>query len=200
MRLSYAALPLAALTAVFCVTLSNAENAVPSEIPIVQPEPKAASVAPAPESTQQPNVEAEQQIVTQASVTPVRPKLHKHEVRALVDLFAREHGVPLGFARAVVHVESSYNPDATGRVGEVGLMQLKYATAHMMGFRGTRDELYEPAINLTWGMKYLAGAWKLGGKSICGAVIRYQGGHARRTHTSVSKRYCAKVRKFIAAS
>jgi soluble lytic murein transglycosylase-like protein len=192
MRLSYEALPLAALTTALCVTAANAE------FPIVQiaAEEQSAVV----EQTQQTDLKQELQFQQPKPAHSAPARMPKHEVLALVDRFAREHGVPVSFARAVVHVESSYNPRVTGSVGEIGLMQLKYDTARMIGFTGSRDELYEPATNLTWGMKYLAGAWKLGGKSPCGAVIRYQGGHARKTHTSVSKRYCAKVQRFMASS
>jgi soluble lytic murein transglycosylase-like protein len=195
MQLSYAALLFAALTTPFCVALAKVEQ---PEVPIILTSADIPSAAP--EEPQQASVEKEPQIEAPEPATPAPAKMPKQEVVALVDLFARENGVPIEFARAVVHVESSYNPHATGSVGEIGLMQLKYETARMIGFTGTREQLYTPATNLTWGMKYLAGAWKLGGKSACGAVIRYQGGHGRKTHTSVSKRYCSKVRKFMASN
>jgi len=36
-----------------------------------------------------------------------------------------------------------------------GIMQLMYTTAHMLGFRGTGEELYDPVINITLGAKLL---------------------------------------------
>jgi soluble lytic murein transglycosylase-like protein len=196
MRLScYAALLLAALTTPVCAVLAKTES---TEVPTLLASAEVPSAAP--EQPQQATAEVEQQVNATKPASPAAPRMPKHEVVALVDLYAREHGVPIEFARAVVHVESSYNPHATGSVGEIGLMQLKFATARMIGFTGTREELYEPVTNLNWGMKYLAGAWKLGGNSTCGAVIRYQGGHARKTHTSVSKRYCSKVQKYMASN
>jgi len=36
-----------------------------------------------------------------------------------------------------------------------GIMQLMYTTAHMLGFRGTGEELYEPTINIALGAKLL---------------------------------------------
>ena len=195
MQLSYAALLPAALITAFCVSLAKVE---PPEVLSSLVDAEAHSAAP--EHMRQASVEVTPQIEAPEPVIPAPPKMPKHEVVALVDLFAREHGVPVEFARAVVHVESSYNSRATGSVGEIGLMQLKYETARMIGFTGTREQLYQPVANLTWGMKYLAGAWKLGGKSACGAVIRYQGGHGRKTHTSVSKRYCSKVRAYMASN
>lgn len=198
MRLSYPALPLAALAAAMGVTVSKTEIAPPDMEPVVQ-----LATAPSSSAVQETDIEASKSHALQVDETragPVRPSMSRHEVVELVDVYAREHGVPIRFARAVVHVESSYKPEATGSVGEVGLMQLKYNTARLLGFKGSYDDLYEPAFNLYFGMKYLAGAWKLGGQTLCGAVIRYQGGHARKTHTSVSRRYCEKVKKFMASN
>jgi soluble lytic murein transglycosylase-like protein len=194
MRLSYAALLFAALTTPFCATIAKGEL---SKVPVLLANAEVPLATP--EQPQQVGVEAEQETKAPKPAAPIAARMPKHEILALVDLYAREHGVPIGFARAVVHVESSYKPDATGIVGEVGLMQLKFTTAQMIGFKGSREELYEPVINLNYGMKYLAGAWRLG-KTTCGAVIRYQGGHARKTHTSMSKRYCSKVQKYMASN
>jgi soluble lytic murein transglycosylase-like protein len=111
----------------------------------------------------------------------------------LVDKHAAANGIPAAFARAIVRIESNFNPRATGRQREVGLMQIKFETARGIGFAGTREELYDPDTNLKWGMKYLAMAWKLGGSTPCGAVLRYQAGHRATTQTAASRAYCAKV-------
>ncbi len=121
-------------------------------------------------------------------------------ILALVDKHATLLGLPVAFARAVVRIESNYNPKATGRQREVGLMQIKYETARGIGFTGTREELYEPDTNLRWGMKYLATAWKLGGSTPCGAVMKYQGGHMAKQETAASRAYCAKVNAHMASA
>ena len=117
---------------------------------------------------------------------------------ALIAAKAAAHGVPLGLASAVVRVESNHNPRATGRAGEVGLMQIKYQTARGLGYTGTRAALYEPATNLEWGMRYLAGAHRLAGGSVCGTLAKYQGGHATRG-TRTSHNYCGRVRTVMSA-
>ena len=122
------------------------------------------------------------------------------DLTAIVDRHASAHGLPAAFARAVVKVESSWNPKLTGAAGEVGLKQIKHATAREMGFQGQRDELYEPDTNVRWGMKYLAGAWRLGGGDMCQAVLRYQAGHGAKTMTSAATAYCARVRRFMASA
>lgn len=121
-------------------------------------------------------------------------------ILALIEKHAAASGIPAAFARAVVRIESNFNPKATGRQREVGLMQIKYETARGIGFAGTREELYDPDTNLKWGMKYLAMAWKLGGATPCGAVLRYQAGHMATQPTAASRAYCTKVQSHMAAA
>jgi len=111
---------------------------------------------------------------------------------------ARAAGVPVALALAVVRVESNYNPRARGRAGEVGLMQIKPRTARGMGFSGSTSALYDPDTNLKWGMKYLAGAYKLAGGDTCGTIMRYQGGHYAKRMSRVAVGYCAKVKRHMA--
>ncbi len=122
----------------------------------------------------------------------------KSSLSSLIAAKAAAHGVPAGLARAVVRVESNYNPRATGGAGEVGLMQIKYQTARGLGYTGSRAALYDPATNLEWGMRYLAGAHKLAGGSLCGTLAKYQGGHGARG-TRTSHNYCGRVRTAMSA-
>ena len=115
----------------------------------------------------------------------------------LINRYARKHGVPSNLAHAIVRVESNFNPKARGRAGEVGLMQIKLATARLMGYRGSRKGLYDPETNIKYGMKYLGGAHKLSGGDTCGTVLRYNAGHGAKRMNRVSSRYCKKVRKII---
>ncbi|MFD1332059.1 lytic transglycosylase domain-containing protein [Methylopila musalis] len=120
-------------------------------------------------------------------------------IPALVTAAARDAGVSPSLAHAVVKVESRYQPRATGPGGYIGLMQLSYRTAQGMGFRGSRQALYEPRTNLRYGMKYLAGAVAKSGGSTCAAVSKYQGGHGVRGVTRAGAVYCSKVKRFMAA-
>ena len=124
----------------------------------------------------------------------------RRDLSAIVDRYAAANGVPTAFARAVVQVESDWNPQLTGAAGEVGLMQIKHETAREMGYDGPRGELYEPDTNVRWGMKYLAGAWQLGRGDLCQTVLRYQGGHDAKAMTKAATAYCARVRRFMASA
>lgn len=119
------------------------------------------------------------------------------ELSKLVSKVAKKHGVPVALAKAVVTVESNYNPRARGGVGEVGLMQIRPSTARGMGFRGTVKALYTPQINLEWGMRYLAEAHRRAGGDLCGTILRYNAGHGARRMNPVSRRYCNKVKGIL---
>ncbi|MCA1298973.1 lytic transglycosylase domain-containing protein [Stappia indica] len=116
---------------------------------------------------------------------------------ALIRKEARSHGIPVKLAHAIVKVESNYNPKARGRAGEIGLMQIKPATARGEGFRGKTSKLYDPQTNIKYGMKYLAGAHKRAGGDICGTVLRYNAGHYAKRMNPISKRYCSKVHRIL---
>ena len=113
--------------------------------------------------------------------------------------YAESYGVPVSLAHAVIFVESNYRPNARGRAGEVGLMQIKPATARMMGYSGTTKELYNPVVNIKYGMKYLAKAHELGGGTTCGTILKYNAGHAAKRMNPVSSAYCSKVKRHLAA-
>jgi soluble lytic murein transglycosylase-like protein len=211
MNLFRLALPAAALAAVVSVYPAAAEeNPVRQFLNEEFNNAQAASeIAPAPNANQIADVDknAWAGLVPSVAATPratlaPAPAISADNapILALIDKHAAASGIPAGFARAIVRIESNFNPKATGRQREVGLMQIKYETARGIGFAGTREELYEPDTNLKWGMKYLAMAWKLGGSTPCGAVIKYQGGHGVTQPSAASNAYCAKVKSHMASA
>ena len=116
---------------------------------------------------------------------------------ALIKSYAKQYGVPVDLAHAVVKVESNFNPKARGSAGEIGLMQIKPATARMMGYSGSSKGLYDPETNIKFGMKYLAMAHELSGGTTCGTILKYNAGHGAKRMNPVSKRYCGKVQDII---
>lgn len=118
----------------------------------------------------------------------------------LIDKYAKLNGVEPELAHAIIRVESNYNPKVRGSAGEIGLMQIKPATARMMGYSGGAKGLHDPETNLRYGMKYLAMAQELGGGETCGTVLRYNAGHAAKRMNPISKRYCGKVNLIMASN
>jgi hypothetical protein len=119
---------------------------------------------------------------------------------AIVARYAAEYGVPASLAHAVIQVESNYRPGMTGGAGEVGLMQIKPATARMLGYSGSVNALYDPETNIRYGMKYLAMAQDLGDGTTCGTILKYNAGHAARRMNPVSSAYCRKVKVQLASA
>lgn len=115
----------------------------------------------------------------------------------LISSYAKTHGVPESLAHAVISVESNYRANARGAAGEIGLMQIKPATARMMGYSGSAKGLYNHETNIKYGMKYLAMAHQLGGGTTCGTILKYNAGHAAKRMNPVSKRYCGKVQRLM---
>lgn len=118
---------------------------------------------------------------------------------ALISRYAATYGVPVALAHAVIRVESNYRPNARGKAGEIGLMQIKPATARAMGYSGGAAGLYNPETNIRFGMKYLAMAHQLGGGSTCGTILKYNAGHGARRMNPVSAAYCRKVKRHLGA-
>ena len=118
---------------------------------------------------------------------------------AIVARYAASYGVPVSLAKAVITVESNFRPHLVGSAGEIGLMQIKPATARMMGYSGSVKGLFDPDTNIKYGMKYLAMAQDLGGGTTCGTILKYNAGHAAKRMNPVSAAYCGKVKVQMAA-
>ncbi|MCZ8546116.1 transglycosylase SLT domain-containing protein [Mesorhizobium qingshengii] len=118
---------------------------------------------------------------------------------AIVARYAASYGVPVSLAHAVIRIESNYRPNMVGSAGEIGLMQIKPATARMMGYNGSAKGLFDPDTNIKYGMKYLAMAQDLGGGTTCGTILKYNAGHAATRMNPVSAAYCSKVKVQMAA-
>lgn len=118
----------------------------------------------------------------------------------IVSKYAASYGVPVDLAHAVISVESNYRVDALGSAGEIGLMQIKPATARMLGYSGSTKGLYDPSTNIRFGMKYLSMAHKLGGGAVCGTILRYNAGHAATRMNPISSAYCTKVKRLMAGA
>lgn len=99
----------------------------------------------------------------------------------LIAKHAAAHGVPESLVRRVILLESRGNARVVSR-GNYGLMQIRLGTARAMGYRGTAQGLLDPDTNMTYAVKYLAGAYRAAGCSADRAVRYYQRGyrHAAR--------------------
>ncbi len=69
----------------------------------------------------------------------------------IIDKVSAEHGVDPKLVRALIRVESAYQPDARSHKGAMGLMQLMPATARQYAVTNP----YDPAANIDAGVRYL---------------------------------------------
>jgi soluble lytic murein transglycosylase-like protein len=79
----------------------------------------------------------------------------------LIAQHAKANGVPEDLVHRVIRRESRYNPRAVGRGGTMGLMQIKHGTARALGYSGDPTGLLSADTNLAYGVRYLAGAYKV---------------------------------------
>ena len=70
----------------------------------------------------------------------------------IINRLAAEHGVSQELVRAIVKVESNFNPRAVSPKDCKGLMQLHPGTADRFGVR----DIFDPAQNIEGGVKYLS--------------------------------------------
>jgi soluble lytic murein transglycosylase-like protein len=95
----------------------------------------------------------------------------------LVATHASANGVPEALVHRVIVRESRYQPALVGRGGTIGLMQIKLATARSLGYTGTAQGLRDPETNLTYGIKYLAGAYRAANSDHRRAMHYYASGY-----------------------
>ncbi len=115
---------------------------------------------------------------------PELARAGQSEYDALIATHARANNVPEALVHRVIVRESRYQPNLVGRGGAIGLMQIKLATARGLGYTGDAAGLRDPETNLTYAVKYLAGAYRAA-----------NGDHARAMHYYASGYYGAAKRQ-----
>lgn len=119
-------------------------------------------------------------VAPQAIVAPVAPAQRAYAWDAALDARIAAHaataGVPIELARRVVRRESNGNARAVSK-GNYGLMQIRLGTAQAMGYRGNAQGLLDAETNMTYAMKYLAGAYRAAGGNPDRAVALYARGY-----------------------
>ncbi|MGO8913102.1 MAG: transglycosylase SLT domain-containing protein [Bradyrhizobium sp.] len=111
-------------------------------------------------------------------------RAQRADYNELVARHAAANGVPEALVHRVIVRESRYQAGLVGRGGTIGLMQIKLATARSLGYTGTAEGLRDPDTNLTYAVKYLAGAYRAA-----------NGDHARAVHYYASGYYYAAKRQ-----
>lgn len=92
--------------------------------------------------------------------------------------------IPVSVLKGVASAESAFNAKAFRAEpqindGSYGLMQILYKTAKGEGYNGTPGGLLDPAVNIMWGSRYLAGLLKRHA-DLSAAVASYNMGFPRK--------------------
>jgi soluble lytic murein transglycosylase-like protein len=128
--------------------------------------PSLASIVP---KKAEPAATVEVEVATATAVSP-------SSLDGLIARYSAHYDVPESLVRRVIVRESGYNPKA--RNGPYyGLMQISYATAQSMGYRGPASGLLDAETNLKYSVKYLSGAYLVGGNNADQAVRNYSRGY-----------------------
>jgi len=90
----------------------------------------------------------------------------------MIDRAARSAAVRPELVRAVIVVESAFNPRAVSKRGAVGLMQLRPATARRYGV----SNAFDPEQNITAGARYLRDLMARFGNDMELALAAYNAG------------------------
>jgi soluble lytic murein transglycosylase-like protein len=85
-------------------------------------------------------------------------------------------GLPASLVERVIRRESGGNPRAV-HAGNYGLMQIRLSTARAMGYSGSAAGLLDPQTNMTYALRYLAGAYRAAGGNESRAIALYSRGY-----------------------
>ena len=88
----------------------------------------------------------------------IKSSLNKSKLKHIliyINALCDEYGVNYDMVKAVIQTESSWNHKAVSTSGAIGLMQILPKTA-MDEFNTPEQDLYDPYVNVTVGIKYLS--------------------------------------------
>lgn len=97
----------------------------------------------------------------------------------MIALLARANGVPPSLVHRVIVRESGYNEHAVNS-GNYGLMQIRLGTARALGYDGPPEGLLDPETNMTYAVRYLAGAYRAAHGDEDRAIVLYSSGYHGR--------------------
>lgn len=118
-----------------------------------------------------------------AAAAPARATLHgatlsgmNSSYASLVAKHAAANGLPVALVHRVIMRESKYNPRAISK-GNYGMMQIRLGTARALGYSGGAQGLLDADTNMTYAVRYLAGAYHVAGGNHDRAVALYARGY-----------------------
>ncbi|KXG43572.1 lytic transglycosylase domain-containing protein [Tepidibacillus decaturensis] len=92
-------------------------------------------------------------LVRSVSIPPILhyKRYSKTDFEDIIDKVSQKYQVSSELVKAVIQVESNFDPNAVSKVGAMGLMQLMPKTAESLGVQNP----FDPKENIEGGVKYL---------------------------------------------
>ena len=101
-----------------------------------------------------------------------RQRNRRSQYDPIIDRYAVQHGVDPVLVRAVIQVESNFNPRCVSHKGARGLMQLMPETAKRYGVR----DIFDVEQNIRGGIRYLADLIEMFPDDLSRALAAYNAG------------------------
>jgi soluble lytic murein transglycosylase-like protein len=95
---------------------------------------------------------------------------------SLIARHATANNLPEALLRRIIKRESGGNPRVISK-GNYGLMQIRLGTARALGYQGSAAGLLDADTNMTYAVKYLAGAYHTAGGNPDRTVHYYAAGY-----------------------
>jgi soluble lytic murein transglycosylase-like protein len=111
------------------------------------------------------------------------PALAESQVEMIKRVNNDNFNLPQTLVIGTAKVESGFKCNVTGGAGEIGLFQLKYATAKGVGYKGSKAALYNCETNAYYGIRHLQIAYAKCG-TILGAAKLHNAGLASSCNPS----------------
>ena len=152
---------------------SEPPNPRPASSPMKADSPRKVLVSTAPAASDAPNssVRADTSVATE-SVPGQGTAAVSHDLDTLIEQAASRHQIDPDLVRAIIRVESNYDPYAVSPKGARGLMQLIPATAQRFGV----SNAFDPRANLDGGIRYLKYLLGMYGGDLQLALAAYNAG------------------------
>jgi soluble lytic murein transglycosylase-like protein len=115
------------------------------------------------------------------------------QLQGMAEQQASANGIPVSLIDRVIKRESGGNPGAVSR-GNYGLMQIRLGTARAMGYSGSASGLLDASTNMTYAVRYLAGAYRAAGGNENRAVALYASGYYTQAKARGFSPYAAAAR------